>query len=228
MPKDYFDFHPYRFQFLTAAADARRELLESGDSAQSRPVLDGLHENQFEGISAAEFHRRLELMTEMRNVWNCWSANGSEILDFSEDMARMAGSRIVALPWSSPVEEIHPVYVHFGAEAGLFFSDRSRLIEGAYLQTDEDPRHVLVCFICNDISQGGTFGKSLVAQSEVIRAYLDRRQDHFIDLGGDPSLVLGVPKHEMLSRTLYAVAHILGPSPQNTSSLSRLARSSLN
>lgn len=40
MPKDYLDLHPYRFQSLTAAVDARQELSQSGDRSVSQVADD--------------------------------------------------------------------------------------------------------------------------------------------------------------------------------------------
>ncbi|EJL52648.1 hypothetical protein PMI09_03791 [Rhizobium sp. CF122] len=205
MPKDYFDFHPFRFQLLTAAIDVRQALHRSdstgGQSPDAAATLPGM---DFAGMSETEFHRRLDLMTEMRDAWRRWSIAGAEILDFSEDMAELAGSKIVELPWYSSLTDVDPVYVHFGAEAGLALSGRNRVIEGVYLETAGDPRIALVRFVCSDVSRGGSLGDALVAQSEVISARLDRSGGDFIDFDGDPSLVSESPTSAMVSRTLFA------------------------
>ncbi len=227
MPKDYLDFHPYRFQLLTAAADARQELSQSGNRTASQ-VTEDIRQNQFAGMTRAEFEGRLELMTEMRHAWSRWSGGGSEILDFSDDMAQMAGSKIVEVPWTSPLVELHPVYVHFGSEAALILDDSSRLIEGAYLQTADDPLRVLVHLVCNDVSRDRTLGSALIAQSEVIKACLDRNQNEFIEFDGDHSLVAASLKPALLSRVLYVVAHVLGPCLEMDTSPRGLERLLLN
>ncbi|MBZ9793780.1 hypothetical protein K9B32_27360 [Rhizobium sp. 3T7] len=163
-------------------------------------------------------------MTEMRHTWSRWSSGGSEVLDFSGDMAQLAGSKIVELPWTSPLVELHPVYVHFGAEAALFLDDSSRLIEGAYLQTADDPLRVFVHLVCNDVPRDGTLINALIAQSEVIKACVDRNQNEFIQFDGDPPLVSGSPKPALLARVLFVIAHVLGPAPEMDSSPGRFGR----
>ena len=231
MPKDYFDFHPFRFQLLTAALDLRQELDRTSDNVVGQIVSTAASHDrtaEFAGMSGSELYGRLDLMARMRNAWSRWSAAGSEILDFSEEMASMAGSKIVELPWASPLNHLSSVYVHFGAEAELSFAGRDRVIEGAYLESAADPRIVLAHFVCNEVPSGGTLADGLVAQSEVVATRLDRRTDEFVDFGGDISLVSASPKSALLSRTLYAVAHILGPSPDLVRSSTRVGRPLLN
>jgi len=147
------------------------------------------------------------------------------VIDFSEDMARMAGSKTIELPWVSPPTDLYPVYVHFGSEARLALSGQNRTIEGAYLEIGNAPGIVLIRYICNEVRRGGSLGDALVAQSEVIGARLDMGSDDLIDIYGDPSLVSASPTMEMASRTVFAIAHILGPSADPASLPSKLPRS---
>ncbi|PDT46681.1 hypothetical protein CO661_17445 [Sinorhizobium fredii] len=214
MPADYFDYHPYRFQLLTAACDMRIESLRGSDGGLSQ-TLSGSEQSctstEFGAMSRAEFLVRLELATEMRQAWKRWSNAGSEILDFSSDMLELAGSKMVQLPWASPFAALRPVYVHFGSEAALTLADRARLIEGAYLETGADPRDVVIHFVCNDVARSGTVGDALIAQSEIVVVRLNRETDEFVDFDGDPTLATSAPKHAMLARVLFSIAHVLGP-----------------
>lgn len=121
MPIDYLECHPFRFQLLTAALDVRQALHETPDRADdSKDMMASASAQRMEflGMSEEEFRGRLHLMTEMRNVWHRWNGGGSEVLDFSDDMARLAGSKTLELPWASPLIDLYPVYARFGTEAG--------------------------------------------------------------------------------------------------------------
>lgn len=212
---DYFDYHPYRFQLLTAACDMRIESLRGpdGGDAAARSGSKQFAPTEFGEMSRAEFSMRLELATQMREVWNRWNAAGSEIFDFSSDMRELAGSKVVELPWCSPLTALGPLYVHFGSEAALALSENGRAIEGAYLETGSDVREVVVRFVCNQVSRGGTVGDALISQSDIIIARLDRETDEFVEFNGNPILMDSAPEHALLARLLFSLAHLLGPAP---------------
>lgn len=225
MPKDHLEFHPLRFQLVTAALDVRYALDEASNRAEGLKdtvVSSKLETVDFAGMSEAEFRGRLHLMTEMREVWSRWSTAGSEVLDFSDDMARLAGSKTIELPWDSPLTDLYSAYVHFGAEAELALPGQNRVIEGAYLETADAPNMVMVRYVCNDVYGAGSLADALIAQSEVIAARFDRTSGDFIDFFGDPALVSSSPRIEMASRTLFVISQVLGPSVDPGSSPSRL------
>jgi len=71
MPKDYLDFRLFRFQLLSAALDVRQALHDASDSvsdSKDSAVSSSVQRAEFAGMSEAEFHGRLHLMTEMRGV----------------------------------------------------------------------------------------------------------------------------------------------------------------